>query len=396
MSRSLVPAIGAALAAYALGAAPAGANVISPEPAHSPGAEKMTTLYWIGLIAAVIVIVAINAALIYTIRRYRSERGAEPRQIRSGAGIQRRVGAGLTVFALALFILGIVYTEKAREIPSTGPDGLELAKSGSNPTGANPLIITATGQQWLWRYDYPNNAFSYYRVVVPVDTTIQLRVLSTDVIHSWYVPELGGKVDAVPGKLHTTYFRADAEGTYFGDSAQFSGQGYAAMRTQVDVVSPAQYRSFISQQRRGIQAAQDAVTKQIADGDVPGSNPSTGSAAATGTSANGAGSGTSPNGATPKKAPNPAGAQVFASNGCGACHILAAANSTGVTGPNLDKQLAPDDNAAAIKTMIVDPNSEVVPGYPPNVMPQTYGQTLSSAQLNDLIQYLIETTPAGG
>lgn len=368
--------------------------MISPEPAHSPGAEAATTLYWIGLIAAVLVIVAINAALIQAIRRYRPERGSEPRQVRSGPGIQRRAGAALATFALALFVLSVIYTERAREAPSTGPDGLKLAKSGSNPTGADPLIITATSQQWLWRYDYPNNAFSYYRVVVPVDTTVALRVLSTDVVHSWYVPELGGKVDAVPGKLHTTYFRADDEGTYFGSSAVLSGQGYAAMRTQVDVVSPQEYESFLARQRSEIQAAQDVVTKQIASGAVPGATPSTGSSGTTGAPAGGTGA--SAGGAAPTKAPNPAGAEVFTSNGCGSCHILAAANSTGVIGPNLDQQLAPDDNAAAIKTMIVDPNSELVPGYPPSVMPQDYGKTLSPKQLNDLIQYLIETTPAGG
>lgn len=368
--------------------------MISPEPAHSPGAEQATTLYWIGLVAVVLLIVAVNGALIYAVRRYRSERGAEPRQVRSGPAIQRRAGAGLGLLALALFVLSIVYTEKAREVPSTGPDGLRLAKSGSNPTAADPLIITATGQQWLWRYDYPNNAFSYYRVVVPVDTTVQLRVLSTDVVHSWYVPELGGKVDAVPGKLHTTYFRADAEGTYFGNSAQFSGQGYAAMRTQVDVVSPDQYQTFISLQRKDILSAQDAVTQQIANGEVPGSTSPTASTAAGGGSAKGTGTTTSANPKPKAQTPNPAGAQVFASNGCGGCHTLAAAGAAGVIGPNLDKVLTPENNAASIETMIVDPNADLVPGYPANVMPQTFGQTLSSTELNDLIQYLIDTTPA--
>ena len=368
--------------ALAFAAAPAGASVISPKPAHSPGAEDATTLYWIGLIVAVIAIAAVNAALIYVVRRFRSERGAEPRQVRSGPGIQRRVGLGLAGLALLLFIAGVVFTEKAREVPSTGPEGLKLARSGSNPTGADPLIISATGQQWLWRYDYPNTAFSYYRLVVPVDTTVQLRVASTDVIHSWYVPELGGKVDAVPGKVNTTYFRADQVGTYGGDSAQLSGQGYAAMRTEVDVVTPDQYQAFVSRQRDEIQAAQDIVVKQAAN--PPGSTPKSNEPAGQ----------VKP---TPTNVPNPAsdaGAQVFAANGCGGCHALAAAGSTGAIGPDLDKSLAPDDHAADIEEMITDPNAEVVPGYPPNVMPQDYGKSLSKTQLNDLVQYLIDATPA--
>jgi mono/diheme cytochrome c family protein len=101
-------------------------------------------------------------------------------------------------------------------------------------------------------------------------------------------------------------------------------------------------------------------------------------------------------GAAPPKVPGGPGAQVFANNGCGGCHTLAAANSGGVTGPNLDEYLASDDNAAAIEEMIVDPNAEIVKGYPASVMPQNYGQLLSKTELEDLIQFLIESTPAGG
>ena len=74
-------------------------------------------------------------------------------------------------------------------------------------------------------------------------------------------------------------------------------------------------------------------------------------------------------GAAPPKVPGGPGAQVFANNGCGGCHTFAAANSGGVTGPNLDEYLAPDDNAAGIEEMIVDPNAEIAEGYPANVMP---------------------------
>lgn len=88
------------------------------------------------------------------------------------------------------------------------------------------------------------------------------------------------------------------------------------------------------------------------------------------------------------------GAQVFASAGCGSCHTLSAAGSTGTTGPNLDESLAPDDNTAGIEEMILHPNEEVIEGYPPNVMPQTYGETLSTAETHELAEYLVESTPA--
>jgi mono/diheme cytochrome c family protein len=100
-------------------------------------------------------------------------------------------------------------------------------------------------------------------------------------------------------------------------------------------------------------------------------------------------------GAAPPKVPGGPGAQVFANNGCGGCHVLAAANSGGVTGPNLNEYLVPGDDLAAIEEMIVDPNAEIAKGYPPNVMPDNFGETLSKKELEDLVQFLYENTPAG-
>lgn len=229
---------------------------------HSPGTEQIETLSWIGTVAAAILIVAVLGALLYVVRRYRGERGAEPRQLLSGRGLQLRVGGVLTVFAALLFVLGVVFTDNAREEPGTGEAGLASLKS-------EPLTIKATGQQWLWRYDYPNGAFSYYKLVVPVDTAVELELLSTDVVHTWNVEELARKADAVPGKTNEVLFSSDDEGVYDGDSATLSGQAYAAMRTEVEVVSPEKYEEFIETQKEEIQAAQDRVVGLIENGETP-------------------------------------------------------------------------------------------------------------------------------
>lgn len=100
-------------------------------------------------------------------------------------------------------------------------------------------------------------------------------------------------------------------------------------------------------------------------------------------------------GAEPPKVPGGPGAQVFANNGCGGCHTLAAARSGGVTGPNLDEVL-PGQSAATIEKSIVDPNATIAKGYPANVMPQNYGETLNPKEVEDLVQYLIESTQPGG
>ncbi len=229
---------------------------------HSPGTDQIDTLFWIGFFAAAILIVVTVGALLYVVRRYRGERGAEPRQLFSGRRLQFRVAGALTVFAALLFILGVVFTGNARERPSTGDAGLTSLKS-------EPLKIEATGQQWLWRYDYPNGAFSYYKLVVPVDTAVELELHSTDVVHTWNVEELARKADAVPGKTNNVLFSADEEGTFLGDSATLSGQSYAAMRTEVDVVSPDEYEEFVDTQLEEIQAAQEKVVGQIENGETP-------------------------------------------------------------------------------------------------------------------------------
>jgi len=99
-------------------------------------------------------------------------------------------------------------------------------------------------------------------------------------------------------------------------------------------------------------------------------------------------------GAAPPKVPGGPGAQVFANNGCGNCHTFAAAESGGVTGPNLDEVL-PGDTQAHVEEMVKDPNAEIAKGYPPNVMPQNYEQLLSAKEIEDLVKYLLENAGGG-
>jgi mono/diheme cytochrome c family protein len=96
-------------------------------------------------------------------------------------------------------------------------------------------------------------------------------------------------------------------------------------------------------------------------------------------------------GAAPPEVPGGPGAQVFANNGCGGCHTLAAANSGGTTGPDLDEVL-PGQTAAMVDKSIVDPNAKIAKGYPPNVMPQNFGSLIKPNELKQLVQYLLDST----
>ncbi|MEX2108706.1 MAG: c-type cytochrome [Solirubrobacterales bacterium] len=97
-------------------------------------------------------------------------------------------------------------------------------------------------------------------------------------------------------------------------------------------------------------------------------------------------------GAAPPKVPGGPGAQVFASSGCGGCHTFAAAEAGGTRGPDLDQVLA-GQSMAMIKASIIDPDAVITKGYPPNVMPLIYGESISPAELNDLVAFLAGSTP---
>jgi cytochrome c oxidase subunit II len=146
--------------------------------------------------------------------------------------------------------------------------GLEL------PAGEDePLRIKAAGQQWVWRYKYPDGTFSFYELVVPVDTAVVVEIDSIDVVHRWWVPSLGGKFDAVPGRINRAWFRADEEGVFEGQSAAFSGTGYSTMRTAVRVVSAAEYQAWLEQQAADIQAAQEQVQAEVVARGATGTPP---------------------------------------------------------------------------------------------------------------------------
>jgi mono/diheme cytochrome c family protein len=99
-------------------------------------------------------------------------------------------------------------------------------------------------------------------------------------------------------------------------------------------------------------------------------------------------------GAAPPKVAGGPGAQVFANNGCGGCHTLAAANAHGTVGPNLEEVLA-GQSPAMVEESIVDPNASIAKGYPPNVMPTTFGEKFSKKELEDLVNYLLENAGGG-
>jgi cytochrome c oxidase subunit 2 len=283
--RRVAPTLVVAGLALAVLAAPAQATVFGPRAGHSPNADDIRTAYWVAIAIAALLVIAVHGFLIAAIVRFRARRGRTPRRFAAGPGAFMRPAAPLVLVAVGIFVFGIVMAGKARDVQPTGSEGLGASRSLvaqvgalSVPSDAKPLAINAIGQQFLWRFEYPggrpgDRVFSYGELVVPVDTAIILHVTSTDVIHRWFIPALDGQVDAVPGKTSDTWFRADREGVYRGQSTSFSGTSYSAMRAWVRVVSPNAYRQYVLKKRDDLAAAQRYVQQKVTQNAIPGLRP---------------------------------------------------------------------------------------------------------------------------
>ena len=262
---SRLPKFGRALAVATLAlvvfAAPASAG-LSPDAGHSPNAESIRTSYWVMLVVTLVIGTLLVAGLVIAATRFRrrGEDDAAPRRLTAGRGVIGRVGAGLGVVAIGIFVFGVAMTGDAREAEADD--------------SAESLDIKAVGQQWLWRFEYPRDpdvsasegiatVFSYNELVVPVDTTVNLSITSTDVLHRWFIPALGGQMEAVPGEIAETSFRADEEGVYEGQSTLFSGTSYPAMRAWVRVVSADEYEQHVADLAENLAAAQEEVAAEV-------------------------------------------------------------------------------------------------------------------------------------
>jgi heme/copper-type cytochrome/quinol oxidase subunit 2 len=234
----------------------------------------MNTLYWVMLVLGLVLLVAINLAVIAMVMRFRSARGREPRRLVVRRPAQFGTAAVFALIALAAFVIGVVETHDAKKVEASGPNGLQATSNltaqrsldlPATSASSAPLQIQACGQQWIWRYQYPDGTYSYSELVVPVDTSVILHLCSTDVVHRWWVPGLAPKMDVTPGESNSTWFKADETGTFDGASYAFSGASYAVMRTQVRVVDVPTYQAWLQQQAAGIQEAQDFVQKALGE-----------------------------------------------------------------------------------------------------------------------------------
>ena len=250
------------------------AGFITPESGGSPNADQIDSLYKIILYIAAVVFVGVEGALVYSVFKFRAKRNPVAAQIHGNTRLEIGWTVGAALILVVLTVVTFVKLPSILNPPNSTATGSFLSASVNEPAPPNgkKLTICVQGRQYIWRYTYGNgcldNAFasklpySYQQMVVPAQTTVILDIQSTDVIHSWWIPKLGGKVDAVPGYTTYTWFKAPSAGvTYRGQCAQLCGRQHAYMTAQVKVVSPAAYTAWASTQEKMIQTANNQVTQ---------------------------------------------------------------------------------------------------------------------------------------
>jgi cytochrome c oxidase subunit II len=228
---SLVLAVLLALATAGVAAAANGG--FTPVTPHSPNAARITDSYYVILGFTGAIFVLVESLLVVFVWKYRSRgrgRAVEGAQVHGHTRLEL-IWTGIPVLILAIIAAFVFY---------------ELPGIDSAPAASDPIHITVEGHQYYWQFDYPNGARSIGTLVVPQGEIIDLKVVSPDVIHSWWIPALGGKVQAIPGRVNHTWFRANDKGTYSGQCAELCGVFHASMLAQVEVKDAASYHSYIS------------------------------------------------------------------------------------------------------------------------------------------------------
>jgi cytochrome c oxidase subunit 2 len=298
--------------------------------------DRITFVYWFATVICIAIFSVVVGVIVYSVLHFR----AQPDDDSDGPPIHGHTGVEIvwtlipTVLVIAIGVVSAVV----------------LSQNGR--AGTNPLHVKVFAQQFAWRFEYPDDKnVKSTELVVPVDKTIRFDLSAADVIHSFWVPEWGQKQDAVPGIDTHLVVTPTRTGNFTLICTELCGLGHATMRAPVRVVSAAEFQEWVRDQQQGT----------------------------------GGGGGSS-------------AAATFASSGCGSCHTFKPANANGKIGPDLDGLAADAQKAGKpledyVKESIVDPEAYIVPGYQKGVMPTTYGNTLTPAQVDALVGYLAGSNP---
>jgi cytochrome c oxidase subunit 2 len=245
------------LALAVTAAAFAGNGGLAPPAPASPQAHSIRDIYWLVLaITAAIFVLVIGALLIFVVR-YRSR--GRPREVEAPQ-VHGHTNLELAWTAAPLLILAVIAGFVFWKVSDLGATAGLPASQANAPKEE----IKIDAHQYYWQFGYPNGAISVDTLRIPFDKPVRLTVVSADVAHSWWIPALGGKIDAIPGRTNHMSFRATKLGTFPGQCAELCGLLHAKMLSQVEVLPADQYRSWV--QHRASDAGKLELGKEVFTG----------------------------------------------------------------------------------------------------------------------------------
>lgn len=249
----------------------------TPESGGSPNADNIDSLYKIILVVALVIFFAVIGGLGYALVRFRARKGATAAQIHGNTRLELGWTVAAAVILVGLAILTFARLGSIQNPPNSSAAGASLIGESEGgvlytsaerklPPNGKSLNIQVIGRQYIWQFVYPGASepdglgapYSYEEMVVPTNTTVTLDIVSSDVVHSWWVPQLGGKFQAVPGYHNYTWFKIPHPGVFRGQCAVLCGRGHARMIATVKAVPPAQFEAWLAYQKQEIAEANAA------------------------------------------------------------------------------------------------------------------------------------------
>ncbi len=314
--------------------------------AASTQAGPIDTLWDVLLIVSVPVFVLVVTVVLFSVWKFRMRRGEEELDGPNIHGNTRLEVIWTAVPAVLLVALCSYAYVVLRDVESAEADTMR---------------VRVVGEQFAWTFFYESEGggrgVGSNQLYLPANQPVEFTLQSKDVIHDFWVPAFRMKRDVVPG-IDTEYrVTTTRTGEFPIVCAELCGLGHAVMRSTVHVVPRGDFQRWLSRLRSG--AGPTAGTGGGGAGNVGGAQAS--------------------------------GKQIFASAGCGACHVLADAGTTGTVGPDLDETLQGQDTAF-IRESIVEPNAEITDGYSRGIMPPDFEDTIPPAQMDTLVKYLSDVS----
>jgi cytochrome c oxidase subunit 2 len=281
--RRALTALAAVLGAALLAAPAASAGIFTPQHGGSPNADSINTLYWMVMVLAIIIFVGVEGALLYSVFKFRARKGMEAAQIHGNTRLEIGWTVGAAVILVFISVFTFIKLPAIKNPPAslidangrpvaTGDNVAFAATDPIAPPGGDAMTIRVDGQQYIWRYQYPGaeKVFKYVDMYVPVGRTIILDITSDDVNHSWWIPKLGGKMDAIKGYVNKTWFQIPPDQikpgqtrvVYTGQCAELCGRNHANMYGRVIGLRYDDWRRWYAAEANSIKQAQQAAARQ--------------------------------------------------------------------------------------------------------------------------------------